>query len=388
MPQVRVYTTPGCQYCRLVKAFLQKHSIDYEEIDVGSHPDATREMVDLTGQLGVPVTIFGDEIIVGFDLKRLNELFAAGRGEEAYDIIIIGGGPAGLTAGMYAARKMVRAIIITENIGGQALESWAIENYMGYRMVTGEELIRKFEDQVRELNIHIELDSVVSISRENKSFTVKTVSEQSFNGKSLIITSGVKPRWLGLEGEDRFIGRGESTCSTCDGPLFRDKLVAVVGGGNYALTTAIEMSKIARTVYLIVRSSIRADEVYRDQYTERKNIMTYMPSVVTKLRGDKYLEGITIQDRNTGEETELAVDGLFLAIGNEPNTGFLDGFVETNEQGEIIVDPNCHTSIPGVFAAGDVTSVKGKQVIIAAGEGAKAALEAYEYVMKLGNAEH
>jgi alkyl hydroperoxide reductase subunit F len=382
MPAVKVYTTKGCQYCRLVKAFLEKHGVTFEEIDVGANPNAAREMVELTGQYGVPVTIVEEEIIIGFDLKRLNQIFGPGRGEGIYDMIIVGGGPAGLTAAMYAARKMIRAIVITETIGGQALESWAIENYMGYRMVTGEELIRKFEQQVRDLNIQIELDSVASITKDNAIYTVHTASEQVFTAKSLVITTGVRPRWLGLEGEEKYIGHGESVCSTCDGPLFKGKTVAIVGGGNYALTTAIEMSKIAHKVYLIVRSSIKGDAIYVQQYEGRDNIETFTNYVVSALHGDGFLTSITIRERDTGEEKQIDVEGLFLAIGHEPNIQFLDELVELNDQHEIVVDINCHTSDPGIFAAGDVTNVKGKQVIIAAGEGAKAALEAYEYLMK------
>ncbi|MBN1194076.1 MAG: FAD-dependent oxidoreductase [Methanomicrobiaceae archaeon] len=383
MPQVKVYTTKTCQYCRLVKAFLEKHNVPYDETDVGDDQDAAREMVELTGQYAVPVTVVDEEVVIGFDAKRLNELFGSESREGTFDMLIIGGGPAGLTAGMYAARKGLRAIIISENIGGQAVESWAIENYMGYRMITGGELIQKFEDQVRELNIHIELDSARRIRKmEDGTFVVDTVSEQEFSGRTVIITSGVRPRWLGLENEERFIGHGESVCSTCDGPLFRGKNVAIVGGGNYALTTAIEMSGIAAQVYLIVRSTIRADPVYITPYESKSNIMTFKNHTVTALNGDGLLTGITIRERDTGEEKHLAVEGLFLAIGHDPNTGFLNGFVDTNDQGEITIDINCHTSEPGVFAAGDVTSVKGKQVIIAAGDGAKAALEAYEYLMR------
>jgi alkyl hydroperoxide reductase subunit F len=385
MPQVKVYTTKTCQYCRLVKAFLEKHNVPYEEIDVGDDQNAAGEMVELTGQFAVPVTVVDDEVVIGFDAKRLNEIFGSESREGTFDMLIIGGGPAGLTAGMYAARKGLRAIIISENIGGQAVESWAIENYMGYRMITGGELIQKFEDQVRELNIHIELDSVQRIrKKDDGTFVVDTVSEQEFSGKTVIITSGVRPRWLGLENEEQFIGHGESVCSTCDGPLFRGKNVAIVGGGNYALTTAIEMSAIAAQVYLIVRSTIRADPVYVTPYESKSTIMTFKNYTVTALHGDALLSGITIRERETGEEKHLAVEGLFLAIGHDPNTSFLDGFVDTNDQGEIIIDINCHTSEPGVFAAGDVTSVRGKQVIIAAGDGAKAALEAYEYLMRQG----
>ncbi len=382
MPEVRVYSTRGCQYCRMVKAFLDKHGIAYRDIDVGTDPEKAEEMVNLSGQFAVPVTVVDDEVIVGYDAKRLNELFGTEERGEVYDVIIIGGGPAGLTAGMYVARKNMRGIILTENIGGQATESWAIENYMGYRMVTGQELIAKFEEQVRELHLHIELDSVSAINKENGLFRVDTVSEQTFTGKSIILCSGVRPRWLGLEGEEKFIGHGESVCSTCDGPLFRNRVVAIVGGGNYALTTAIEMSDIARAVYLIVRSSIKADEVYLKPYREKQNITTYQNYVVSALQGDAFLEAITIRERDTGEEILLPVDGLFLSIGHEPNSGFLDSLVELNEAGEVVVDSNCHTSEPGIFAAGDITSINGKQVVIACGEGAKAALEAYAYVMK------
>ncbi len=382
MPEVRVYSTKGCQYCRMVKAFLDRQRVAYENIDVGADPGKAEEMVELSGQFAVPVTVVGDEVIVGYDARRLNELFGSEKRGDVYDVIIIGGGPAGLTAGMYVARKNLRGILLTENIGGQATESWAIENYMGYRMVTGQELITKFEEQVRELHLHIELDSVVAIKKENNLFRVDTVSEQTFSGRSVILCSGVRPRWLGLEDEEKFIGHGESVCSTCDGPLFRNKVVAIVGGGNYALTTAIEMSDIARQVYLIVRSSIKCDDVYLKPYQEKENITTYRNYVVSALHGDQFLEAITIRERDTGEEIELPVDGLFLSIGHEPNTGFLDGLVELNETGQVVVDNNCHTSEPGIFAAGDITNINSNQVIIACGEGAKAALEAYSYVLK------
>jgi alkyl hydroperoxide reductase subunit F len=202
----------------------------------------------------------------------------------------------------------------------------------------------------------------------------------------VIIATGKHPRSLGVADEEKFIGRGVSICSTCDGPLFRGKTVAVVGGGNSALQTAIEMSGIAQTVYLIVRSTIKADEAYLDSYRKKGSIVTYTNAEVSRLSGDTFLTGITIKDRKTGEEKEIAVDGLFAEIGWLPNTGFLDDLVTLNPEKEVIVDVNCHTNVPGIYAAGDVTSVKGKQIIIAAGEGAKAALEAYEWLVKGGGA--
>jgi alkyl hydroperoxide reductase subunit F len=187
---------------------------------------------------------------------------------------------------------------------------------------------------------------------------------------------------LGVAGEDEFKNKGVTYCATCDGPLFRGKKVAVVGGGNSAVQTAIEMADIATSVSLIVRSTIRADPVYVAMLKPRKNITVHLNTTVTALRGDKFLTSVSIKD-SSGRIQDIGIDGIFIEIGWLPNTENLDGFVDLNAQKEIIIDCNGHTSRPGVFAAGDVTSVKSKQIIIAAGEGAKAALEAHEYLMKL-----
>ncbi|TAJ45330.1 FAD-dependent oxidoreductase [Methanofollis fontis] len=382
MPKVKVYSTKQCPYCRMVKAFLEKNNIEYEDVDVGADTAAAEEMVALTGQYGVPVTVAGDEMIIGFDVPRLTEVFGAGgREEEVFDVIIMGAGPAGLTAAVYTTRKLLSTMIISENIGGQAMESWAIENYMGYRMVSGEDLMSKFEEQVRNLNIHLELDRVTGITRKDGTFLVKTFSDRSFLARSVIVATGRRPRRLGVEGEDRFWGRGVSVCSTCDGPLFRDRDVAIVGGGNAAVTAAIEMARIARQVHMIVRSTIRADAVYLDRLKEHENVTIHRPFTVSALSGESVLTGIRIRNNESGDEEEIAVDGVFAEIGHEPNVDAVRGLVALNDGGEIIVDENCRTDSPGVFAAGDVTSIKGKQIIIAAGEGAKAALEVQAYLL-------
>ncbi|HNQ29010.1 MAG: Sulfide dehydrogenase subunit alpha precursor [Methanoregulaceae archaeon PtaB.Bin009] len=383
MPRVTVYYTQNCPYCRMLKAFLEKHSVDYMAIDVGTDREQAGKMVELSGQYGVPVTTVDDEVIVGFDAQRLNELFGTAREGDIYDVLIVGAGPAGLTAGVYCSRKMVKTVIISENIGGQALESWAIENYMGYRMVTGEDLMHKFEEQVRGEHIHLELDRIQAIRREGDLFVVDTATGGTYSTKTVILAQGKRPRKLGVEGEERYLGRGLSVCSTCDGPLFRDKVVAVVGGGNSALQTAIEMSKIAREVHLVVRSTIKADEAYVKQYEQQGNIRTYLHHTVAALHGNAMLNGITLKDRESGKETTISLDGVFAEVGWIPNTDFLEGFLRLNGQKEIEIDINCHTSVPGVFAAGDVTNIRTKQIITAAGEGAKAALEAYDYLVKL-----
>ena len=380
MSTVTVYSTQYCQYCRMAKAFLDKHGVPYENIDVGADSKAAEKMIELSGQRGVPVIVVNNEVIVGFDSQRLNELFGTASPEDVNDVVIVGAGPAGLTAGVYCARKMLKTVIISENVGGQALESWAIENYMGYRVVTGEELMKKFEEQVRTLNIRLELDRVTGIRKEENLFIVRTGSNTEVNAKALILTQGNRPRKLGIANEEQYLGRGLSVCSTCDGPLYKGKKVAIVGGGNSALQTAVEMSDIAESVSLIVRSTIRADPVYVDLMKNRRNITVLPNSQITSLEGEKFLSAVTIKDE-AGNEQKVALDGVFIEIGWLPNTDMVAELVELNGKKEIVVDINGRTSAPGVFAAGDVTNVKSKQIIIAAGDGAKVALEAFEYLM-------
>jgi alkyl hydroperoxide reductase subunit F len=381
MSTVTVYSTKNCPYCRMAKAFLEKQGVQYTSIDVGSDAAAAQKMIALSGQRGVPVITVDDEVIVGYDSQRLNELFGTHPSEETYDVVIVGAGPAGLTAGVYCARKLLKTLIVSESIGGQALESWAIENYMGYRMINGEELMKKFEEQVRTFDVRLELDQVNAITPEEKLFVVTTVSGIKVKAKCLILTQGKQPKKLGVKDEEKYIGRGLSICSTCDGPLYKGKKVAVVGGGNSALQTAVEMSSIASSVSLIVRSTIKADPVYVRKLEGIKNITVHLHAHITALTGDPFLQHITITTEGQGEQS-IDVDGVFIEVGWTPNTDMLDGLVELNTNREIIVDIDGRTSRPGVFAAGDVTSVKSKQIIIAAGEGAKAALEAYEYVMR------
>ena len=382
MVGVKVYTTEGCPYCRMVQAFLTKHGVEHELIDVGKDREAAREMVRISGQRGVPVTVSGDVVIVGFDAKRLQERFGAPVAGEIYDAVIVGAGPAGLTAAVYCARKRMKTAIIAENIGGQAASSWAIENYMGFSTISGEELTRKFEEQVRKFDVRLELESVGEARKDGETFLIRTASGIVYRSRTLILAPGKEPRRLGVPGEDRLMGRGISICAICDAPFYRDRSVAVVGGGNAALQTAIEMTKFTNSVTLIARKAFRCDEIYITR-AEEAGIQVLAHHEVTALHGKESLTGITIRDNETGEETGLDVEGLFLAIGLVPNTKFLGGLVALNEAGEILIDYDGHTNVPGVFAAGDATCVRAKQIIVAAGDGAKAALAAHEYLEEL-----
>jgi len=381
MHAVTVYSTKQCPYCRMAKAFLDRQGIQYKSVDVGEDADEARKMIALSGQRGVPVITVDDEVIVGFDSQRLNELFGKPETGTTCDVLIAGAGPAGLTAAVYCARKLLKTVIVSENIGGQALESWAIDNYMGFRMITGEDLMKSFEEQARSQDIRLEIDRIAAIAPEEDAFLVTTETGIAFRTACIILALGKHPRKLDVLGEERFIGRGISICSTCDGPLFKGKRVAIVGGGNSALQTAIEMSGIASSVRLIVRRTIKADENYRKTLVQKSNVTIFEHTRVTALKGDKFLTGITVTDEQ-GKEQSFDLDGVFVEIGWVPNTEFLGNFIQLNDLKEIVIDTDCHTSRPGIFAAGDVTSVKSKQIIIAAGQGAQAALEAYEYLIR------
>ncbi len=380
MPNVVVYYTDNCPYCRMVKAFLDRRGVPYRAINAGTDRQAAREMIERSNQYGVPVTLVDGEVIIGYDTKRLGELFGTDQTETALDVVIVGAGPAGLTAGVYCARKGLKTLLVSTTIGGQALESWAIENYMGFRMIKGDELMQRFEEHVRSQNIRLELDRVTGVAREGDRFSVTTEGGQTYSATALIIASGKHPRELGVADEKKFLGRGLSVCATCDGPLFKDKHVAVIGGGNFAVQMAIELAGLATRVELIVRSELKADDVNLARLAEKKNINTLKGYEIAALHGDAFLSGITIREKATGKETRLELDGVFVDIGWLPNTEFLTGLVELNPKAEVVVDENCHTNVPGVYAAGDVTSINSDQIIIAAGEGAKAALEAYAWV--------
>jgi len=299
-----------------------------------------------------------------------------------YDLIIIGGGPAGMTAAVYAARKKLKTLIIAENFGGQALKSPAVENYLGYQYVTGVELVTKFKEHMSQFDIDKEMSLVQTIKRQDGFFVVGTQSAKSYSARAIVIASGKAPRWLEIPGEKEFLGRGVSYCATCDAPLFGGMDVAVVGGGNSALSAAAQLSAIARKVYLIVRSRITADEVITDKVHEAENVVFYEGYRPTAIKGEKMVSGLEIEERATQKRIELGVQGIFVEAGSIPASKFASGLAELNDHGEIKINCKAETSAPGIFAAGDVTDVPEKQIIIAAGEGAKAALSAYEYLLK------
>lgn len=295
-----------------------------------------------------------------------------------YDLIIIGAGPAGITASVYAARKRMDFLVITGDIGGQTAWSGDIENYTGYQFITGPELVQKFEEHMRSYNTSVrEGELVAEVSKADQGLLVKT-NKAEYQAKTLIIASGKRSRELGVPGEKEYKNKGLSYCATCDGPLFNGKQVAIIGGGNSALDAALQLIKIATHVYIINNApGLGGDAIMRKKVEEAANVGIFNNSTVSAVLGDKTVNAIKI-NRGGNEET-LPVEGIFVEIGLIPNSDFARD-VEKNSLGEIKI--NCHneTNLPGVFAAGDVTDVPEKQIIIAAGEGSKACLSAFRYL--------
>jgi alkyl hydroperoxide reductase subunit F len=303
--------------------------------------------------------------------------------EGIVDVCIIGGGPAGMTAAVYLARKRLSTAIVTREMGGQVAWTLGIENYMGYQYITGRELTAKFEEQVRQFPVPIVMDEVKGIRRGQEGFTVVTSGGREISSRAVIVASGKRPKELGVPNEKSFIGRGLSYCATCDGPLFAKMDVAVCGGGNSALQAAIEMAQVASKVYLVSRSPWRADAIIQEKIGQHQNIEKKVGYVVVDVLGERTVDGLRIRDRGTGKEEVLKVKGVFVEIGLTPNTDFVKDLLKLNQYGEIEVNCQCETSVPGVFAAGDVTDVHEKQIVVAAGEGAKAALSAHEYLLRM-----
>lgn len=295
-----------------------------------------------------------------------------------YDLIIIGAGPAGITAAIYAARKKMSILVVSKDIGGQTAWSGGIENYTGYQFITGPELASKFETHMRTFDIALkEGEEALNVSKAGDKIVVKT-DKALYESRTVIIASGKTPRELGVSGEKEFKNKGLTYCATCDAPIFDGKDVAVIGGGNSALDATLQLTKIARHVYVInIVSRLTGDPVMIEKLSE-SGIVTIMNNTrVIEIIGNKLVTGIKV--KSEGEEKVLAVEGIFVEIGLIPNSRLAPD-VKKNSLGEIVIDLSNRTNIPGIFAAGDVTDIPDKQIIIAAGEGSKAALTTFTYL--------
>lgn len=300
-----------------------------------------------------------------------------------YDVVIIGGGPAGLTAGLYAARARLKSLLIEKALpGGLVTTTEWVENYPGFEEgIMGVELAQKMEKQATKFGLEIIQESVIDISLHDKVKRITLEGGRDYEAKSIILATGAHPRPLKIEGENEFRGRGVSYCATCDGAFYRGKHVAVAGGGDSAVQEAIFLTKFAETVWVIHRrGQLRAEKILQERAFSNPKIKFVWNSVVEKITGKEGVEALHVRNVKTGERSVIQAEGIFIYIGYNPNTEFLKGLVKLNENNYIITDDNMCTSVPGIYAAGDVRNKPLKQIATAVGDGATAAMAAEKYI--------
>jgi alkyl hydroperoxide reductase subunit F len=392
MGAVTIYLTDGCPFCAKAKSFLAEKGISFEEVEVQPGSTAWERMKVKTGSGSLPQILIGDEPVGGYsDLVHLEatgelneKLGETGGGpiSSVYDVIIVGAGPAGLSAAIYAARKVLKTLIVSEDIGGQVTWTYDVDNYLGFSQIETADLIAKFEKHVEEYGVEKLIGvKVKALELTGKTKKVITSDDKAYLARTVLIATGKHPRPLNVPGEKEFVGKGVAYCSTCDAPLFADLDVAVAGGGNSALGAAIDLIKVARKVYVVSLTPLTGDPILQDQVLSAAKAEVFTEYKILRIVGDSAVTGLEMESLKTGEARTLDVQGVFVEIGLLPNSALVVDTLETNRIGEIVIDNRCHTGVAGVFACGDVTDVPYKQVIVAAGEGAKAALAAYDYII-------
>jgi len=295
-----------------------------------------------------------------------------------YDVIIIGGGPAGITAAIYTARRLLKTLVITKEPGGQIVKTSDIENYPGFDLISGPELAKKFISQAKKFGAEIVFDEVLRLDEKNSDFIISG-RKKNYRSKSLILAFGKVPRKLNIPGEEEFKGKGISYCSTCDAPFFKNKIVVVNGGGNSAFKATLLLSRTAQKVYLIHRrDEFTADEIMINKIKKVKNVEIITSATIDKIEGDQVVRSITVSHK--GKKRKIEIAGFFIEIGYMVEDGLIKKFVEMDEKNQIKVNKDHSTSREGVFAAGDLTNSYYKQIVISAGEGAIAALSAAKYL--------
>lgn len=312
------------------------------------------------------------------DAKRMAEM-------NRFDVLVVGGGPAGATAAIYAARKGIRTGVAAERFGGQVLDTMAIENFISVPYTEGPKLAAALEQHVREYEVDIlNLQKAVKLVPGADIIEVEFANGASLRSKTVILATGARWRQMNVPGEDTYRNKGVAYCPHCDGPLFKGKRVAVIGGGNSGVEAAIDLAGIVAHVTLIeFDSALRADDVLQRKLKSLPNVTILTSAKTTEVLGDgQKVSGLVYENRNTGESVKVELEGIFVQIGLLPNTEWLKGTVELSPRGEIVVDAHGQTSVPGVFAAGDCTTVPYKQIVIALGEGAKASLSAFDHLIR------
>ncbi len=350
-----------------------------------------KEEVESKNILAVPALYLNGEFLAGGRmtvediLAKLGSLPEASELEEKepFDVLIVGGGPAGASAAIYAARKGIRTGIVAERFGGQVLETMGIENLIGIQYTEGPKLAQSLEEHVKNYDVDIIKSLRAKGLKKNELIEVELENGGVLKSKAVILSTGARWRNVGVPGEAEFKNKGVAYCPHCDGPLFKGKAVAVIGGGNSGIEAAIDLAGIAEKVIVLeFMPELKADAVLQEKLNSLKNVTVYKNVQTKEITGTDKVNGITFTDRTTGEEQHIELQGVFVQIGLVPNTDWLGDTVTRSRTGEIEVDIHNNTNIPGVFAAGDCTNSPYKQIVIAMGSGANAALSAFDYIIR------
>ena len=304
--------------------------------------------------------------------------------EFTYDLLILGGGPAAMSAAVYAARKMMTCAMITKDFGGQVRETSEVENWLGFQNINAKDLADSFEEHVKSFDIPVKLGTAITaITKQGDTFAVSTDEGTSYHSHTVLLSTGKRHRPLNVPGEKKLVGKGLAYCATCDAPFFKKKKVVVAGGGNSAFTTVLDLLKVEASITVVnAIKGWQADTSLVERVKRAGTVRLLDSHEIVKIEGTDQVTGVVVKDRESGTEEHLAAHGIFVEIGLLPNSELVKNLVELNEHGEVVVDCSSQTSIEGLYAAGDVTTVPHKQIVIAAGEGAKAALSAYDYLMR------
>lgn len=301
-----------------------------------------------------------------------------------YDVIIIGSGPAGMTAGIFAVRRELKTLIIGQTVGGQLVWANEIENYPGFETIKSFELITRMKDQTIKAGVEFKEDEVKKIEKTIEGNFLLYTGRETFEAHSVIVAMGLSPRRLAAPGEIEFSGRGVSYCANCDGPFYKGKNIAIIGGGNSALDAAEFMSKIAKQVYLIHRNdSFKAFDTLVDEVKTRDNIEILLNTEIKNIVGSSKVEKIQLINTKNNQEREIELDGVFVEVGRIASTDLVNDFADRNDKNQIIVNAKMETKTPGFFAAGDVTNCEFKQIPVAMGQGTIAALATYQYLQTI-----
>lgn len=408
---LEVMTTLTCPYCpKAVHAAQQlamvNDTIQADMVDTAEFPELTRQY----SVYETPKTVInGVHSFIGAqpaqavylevlkavnpaEYDRIEKIIREAQGHrhvrkadvhELYDTIIIGGGPAALSAAVYAARKEINVLLLTKALGGQVAYTARVDNYLGLPQISGQEMKDQFTFHVEQYPIAESVgETVIAVTQKNKTFTVKTEGGKAFKGRTVIYCAGKEYRRLGVPNEEKFIGHGIAFCATCDAPLYKNKKVAVIGGANSAFTAARDLITFASEIHLVHRREMyKADAALVAEVRKAKNVTFHTNMIVQEFLGNDTLTGVRLKSADSTTTKDVQVDGVFLEIGLSANTDPVRDFIVLNEKGEIPVHADNTTSISGFFAAGDVTNIPEKQIVVAAGEGAKAALSAYKYLV-------